>query len=140
MPRLKVVLDTNVVVSAHLSEEGYPSFIVDLCLSSRLQWFLSREILQEYGEVLGRKRLRIEPKLASASLRLINERAKIVSPRQRLTVCSDPDDNKFLECAKEAEADYLVTGNKRHFPVRLGKTRVVSPRQLIEIITPELQR
>jgi putative PIN family toxin of toxin-antitoxin system len=61
MPRLKVVLDTNVVVSAHLSEEGYPSFIVDLCLSSRLQWFLSREILEEYGEVLGRKHSGSDP-------------------------------------------------------------------------------
>ena len=140
VPRLKVVLDTNVVVSAHLSGEGYPSFVADLCLSSRLQWFVSPEILREYAEVLRRKRLRIDPKLADASLRLIQKQAKLVEPRQRLAVCTDPDDDRFLECAKEAGADYLITGNKRHFPARFGKTRVVAPRELIEIITPELKR
>ena len=140
MPRLKIVVDTNVVVSAHLRDEGYPNFVVDLCLSSRLQWFVSPAILEEYGEVLHRRRFRIDPKLVESSLRLIRERAKLVKPRQALSVCSDPDDNKFLECAQEIGADYLVTGNKRHFPARLDQTRVVSPRELIEIITPELKR
>jgi putative PIN family toxin of toxin-antitoxin system len=140
MRRLKVVLDTNVVVSAHLSDAGYPSFVVDLCLSSRLRWCVSREILDEYIEVLRRKRFHIDPKRIYASLRLIQEQAKFVKPRQRLAVCSDPDDNRFLECAKEPGADYVVTGNKRHFPGRFGETRVVSPRELIEIITPELKR
>jgi len=140
MPRLKVVVDTNVVVSAHLSDQGYPSFVIDLCLSSRLQWFVSRAILEEYAEVLRRRRFRIDRKLVDASLRLIRERAKTVKPRRVLTVCSDPDDNKFLECAMEIGADFLVTGNKRHFPVRLGQTRIVSPRELIEVITPELKR
>ena len=140
MPRLKVVVDTNIVVSAHLSDGGYPSFVVDLCLSSRLQWFASPAILEEYAEVLQRKRFRIDPKLVRSSLRLIRERTKIAKPRQALSICSDPDDNKFLECALEIEADYLVTGNKRHFPARLGQTRIVSPRELVEIITPELRR
>ena len=138
--RPKVVVDTNVVVSAHLSGQGYPSFVVDLCLSSRLRWFVSPAILEEYGEVLRRRRFRIEPKLVEASLRLIRERARLVRPKQVLTVCSDPDDNMFLECALEAQADYLVTGNKRHFPATLESTRVVSPREIIEIITPELRR
>lgn len=138
--RLKVVVDTNVGVSAHLSGEGYPSFVVDLCLSSRMQWFVSAAILEEYSEVLRRRRFRIDSKLVASSLHLIRERAKIAKPRQVLTVCSDADDNKFLECAMEVRADYLITGNKRHFPARLGPTRVVSPRELVEIITPELRR
>jgi putative PIN family toxin of toxin-antitoxin system len=140
MPRLRVVVDTNVVVSAHLSGEGYPSFVVDLCLASRLQWFVSAAILEEYAEVLRRKRFRIDPKLVASSIRLIRDRAKFAKPRQIPTVCSDPDDNRFLECALEVRADYLVTGNKRHFPARLGPTRVVSPRELVEIIIPELRR
>ncbi len=140
VPSLKVVVDTNVVVSAHLSDEGYPSFVVDLCLSSRLQWLVSPAILDEYAEVLRRRRFRIEPKLAESSLRLIQERARIVKPQEALTVCSDPDDNKFLECAVEGGADYVVTGNKRHFPARLDRISVVSPREIIEIITPELHR
>jgi putative PIN family toxin of toxin-antitoxin system len=129
-----------VVVSAHLSDEGYPSFVVDLCLSSRLQWCVSPEILDEYAEVLHRKRLRIDAKLVDTSLGLIRKQAKLVKPRERLAVCSDPDDDRFLECALEAGADYLVTGNKRHFPTRYSKTQVVSPRELIEIIITELKK
>jgi putative PIN family toxin of toxin-antitoxin system len=140
MRRVKVVLDTNVVVSAHLSDEGYPSFVVDLCLSSRLRWCVSTEVLAEYDEVLRRKRFRLDPKLIDASMRLIREQAQLVQPRQRLAVCPDPDDDRFLECAKEAGADFIVTGNKRHFPDRFGTTRVVSPRELVEIVTPELRR
>lgn len=140
MPRPKVVVDTNVVVSAHLSGQGYPSFVVDLCLSSRLRWFVSPAIVEEYADVLRRKRFRIELKLVEASLGLIRERSRIIKPRQAIAECSDPDDNMFLECALEAGADYLVTGNKRHFPATLDSTRVVSPREIIEIITPELRR
>jgi predicted nucleic acid-binding protein len=55
-------------------------------------------------------------------------------------VSPDPDDNKFLECAQAAGADYLVTGNKRHFPKRWGKTKVVNARELLDLISPELEQ
>jgi len=48
--------------------------------------------------------------------------------------CTDPDDNIFLECAQAGEADYLVTGNKRHFPDRWKKTKVIGARELIELM------
>jgi predicted nucleic acid-binding protein len=46
----------------------------------------------------------------------------------------DPNDNVFLECAQAGQADYLVTGNKRHFPDRWKKTKVISARELIEFL------
>jgi predicted nucleic acid-binding protein len=55
-------------------------------------------------------------------------------------VASDPDDNKFLECAEAGHADYLVTGNKRHFPDALGKTKVVNATELIRIVALEFKR
>jgi uncharacterized protein len=140
MHRLKVVLDTNVVVSAHLNSGGFERFILDLALASKLQLFVSAEILEEYKGVLQRPKFGIDPELVQASLQLIRSKAKKISPRQRITESPDPEDNKFLECADAAGADYLVTGNKRHFPVSFNNTQVVNARELIEIITPDLQR
>ncbi len=140
MRLIKVVLDTNVVVSAHLTAGGLEAFVLDLALASKLQLYVSPDILAEYAEVLRRPRFRIDSKKVTQSLRLIKKRAKSVKPTLTLSVSRDPDDNRFLECAEAANADYLVTGNRRHFPAKYRNTLVVNARQLIEIITPELKR
>lgn len=111
----KVVLDTNVVVSAHLKAGGLEAFVLDLALASKLQLYVSPDVLAEYEEVLRRPRFRIESKNVTQSLRLIKKRAKNVKPTLALSVSPDTDDNRFLECAEAANADYLVTGNRRHF-------------------------
>lgn len=140
MALVKVVLDTNIVISAHLTAQGYSRFVLDLGLASKVQLYLSPPILTEYEEVLRRPRFAIDPKLVAASIRLLKRQAKLVHPTQIVTASQDPDDNRFLECAEEAKANYLVTGNKRHFPAKWKLTRVVSPREFVELITPELKR
>lgn len=140
MPGVKVVLDTNVVVSAHLKSDGFERFVLDLALASKLQLFVSVEIPDEYEGVLRRPKFGIDPELVQSSLQLIRTKSRKVKPKRRVSESPDPDDNKFLECADTAGADYLVTGNKRHFPASFGNTQVVNARELIEIITPDLQR
>ncbi len=140
MPLPKVVLDTNVVVSALLSERGNEALVLDLCLAQKLQLYVSKDILTEYEEVLKRPRFKIDPKHVAAVMQLIRKAAKIVKPIHALAVCTDEDDNRFLECTEAAAADYLVTGNLRHFPKQHEKTRVLNARSFIEIITPDLQR
>jgi uncharacterized protein len=49
--------------------------------------------------------------------------------------CSDPDDDCFLECAEAAQADFLITGNKRHFPKRWKGTEIVNAREFLTSIT-----
>jgi len=63
-----------------------------------------------------------------------------VRPQHKLKVASDPDDNRFLECAEASGANYLVTGNKRHFPRQWKQTLVVNARELLEWTVPELRR
>jgi predicted nucleic acid-binding protein len=53
-------------------------------------------------------------------------------------VTKDPDDNKFLECADAARADYLVTGNQGHSPRFWKKTKAIASREFIGIVTPHL--
>ena len=140
MPRPSVVLDTNVIVSAHLKEEGLERFILDLALARKLQLFVSSEILEEYQGVLARPAFKLSPAKVSASLRLIEKAAHLIQPGKRIEEAKDPDDNKFLECAAEAESDYLVTGNKKHFPTQWQRTRIVNARELLQEITTDLQR
>lgn len=140
MLRPRVVLDTNVVVSAHLKEDGFERFVLDLALNHKLQLFLSPEILEEYRGVLARAKLRVNPERVAASFQLIHKASTTVVPDRKITAAKDPDDNKFLECATKAQADYLVTGNKKHFPKQWGKTRVVNARELLQEITADLKR
>jgi putative PIN family toxin of toxin-antitoxin system len=133
-------MDTNVLVSGHLNGAGYERHVLDLALSRRIQAVVSDAILKEYAGVLPRPKFGINPKLVSQSLRTLKSVAKVVRPSRTLEICSDPADNRFLECAEAGRADYLVTGNKRHFPKRWRQTLVVNARELIEWVTPDLKR
>lgn len=139
MPRPSVLLDTNVVVSAHLKPGGFEGFVLDLALARTIRFYASEEILEEYSGVLRRPKFGLPPDLLARSLALIRKSATLVRPKHRVSAASDPDDNKFLECSEEAGADYLVTGNKRHFPSAWGRTRVVSAREVLEEIIPLLR-
>ena len=140
MPRPGVVLDTNVIVSAHLKEEGLERFVLDLALARKLQLFLSDEILEEYAGVLARAAFKLSPAKVAASLRLLEKAATMIYPQKKITAAKDPDDNKFLECSAEAQADYLVTGNKKHYPQQWQRARIVNARELLQEITADLQR
>lgn len=140
MPHPSVVLDTNVLVSAHLKEDGLEALVLDLALNRKLKLFVSAAIVEEYRIVLARPRLRISAERAVASLQLIEKVATQVLPKKIATGAKDPADNKFLECAEEAQADYLVTGNNKHFPQRWGPTRILNSRQFLPEIGADLQR
>ena len=102
------------------------------------RWYVSRPIFQEYGEVLARPELKIRKGARQQLLQIIKNRSHLVAPTRRLEVTNDPDDNIFLECADVAGADYLVTGNQRHFPRFWKKTKVVTPREFISLVAPHL--
>lgn len=139
MRTIRVVLDTSVVVSAHLNSEGYERSVLDLALSGKLRMFVSEAILREYEGVLRRPKFRLKPLSVSRSLRLLRAAAGIVAPYSQISVARDPGDSRFLECAEAAKADYLVTGNKRHVPKQWRQTMVVNARELLEWTIPEMR-
>jgi len=131
---IRVVIDTNVVISATLPSGGLPEAVFNLAVNRRVQLCVSEAILAEYEEVLRRPRLNIRLEKVAVALTRIREAAVCVAPAATVTACSDPDDNIFLECAEAAQADYVVTGNAADFPAQWATTRVVTPRQFLEII------
>lgn len=134
MEKPRLVLDTNVVLSAVLKPDGLQRMIFQIALSPFCEVFVSAPILAEYEDVLSRKRFKLHPDEVQAVMSLIKKTAHLVTPQNTVTASDDPDDNMFLECAEEAEADYLVTGNKKHFPAKWEKTKVVSGREIMDLM------
>jgi predicted nucleic acid-binding protein len=71
-------------------------------------------------------------------MQLIRNRARLVSPKRFIQMARDPDDDKFLECADAARADYLVTGNLKHFPKFWKRTKVISSNEFLLLVAPHL--
>lgn len=133
---LRVVYDTNVIVSAALKPGSLPASLVSLAMAKAVRLFLSPAILEEYAAVLKRPRFRLDPKAVETFLRDLRSAAVMVRPSQRVSRAPDEPDNRFLECALAARADYFVTGNKRHFPFpEFEGTKIVRPAEFAQLVT-----
>jgi uncharacterized protein len=138
MISLRLVLDTNIVVSAALKPDGLPRAVFLLAVTRPARLYVSSPILAEYRDVLSRPELQIRKGLRRQFLQFVRNRAYRVHPGRRLEVTADPDDNMFLECADAARADYLITGNARHFPRFWKKTKIVTSREFLSLVSPHL--
>jgi putative PIN family toxin of toxin-antitoxin system len=135
---LRLVIDTNVLVSAALKPEGLQRTTLILAVTKPALFYVSHPVLKEYADVLSRPELGIRKGIRQQLLRLVKNHSHIVTPSRRLEICTDPDDNVFLECADAARADYLITGNPRHFPRFWKKTKVITTREFIGLAAPHL--
>ena len=135
---IRAVIDTNVLVSALLSPSGNEAFIV-LGLTQRLlAASYSEEMMQEYSEVLARSKFSFPPDQISALMRLIREQGERVVPETVPENLPDPSDQKFLSCAITAAVDFIVTGNKRHFPREFcGGIPVAGAAELLYFMIPD---
>lgn len=137
---LRLVIDTNVLVSAALKPASLQRTAFLLAITKPARLYVSQPILDEYSEVLARSELQIRKGLRLQLLQLVRNHSHIVVPSHRIEVTSDADDSMFLECADAARADYLITGNQRHFPTFWKKTKIISSREFIALTAPHLIR
>lgn len=137
---VRLVIDTNIIVSAALKPESLQRTTLVLALTKPARFYISQPILEEYAEVLSRPELGIHKGTRLQLLQLIRNSSHLVVPTRRLEVTTDPDDNMFLECADKARADYLISGNLKHFPAIWKKTKVISSREFINLAAPHLIR
>jgi uncharacterized protein len=130
---IRVVLDTNILVSALLQPQGLPArtFLTTIA-GTRAQLCVSGDIYAEYEEVIRRPKFNRSEEVIEHTLRAIRQNGFWVKPSEKVHACSDPDDDIFLECAQAARAHYLVTGNLKDFPPTWADTRIVTARQLLE--------
>lgn len=134
---LKVVVDTNVIVSAALYEKSLPALVLSLGLEGSVRFFVSPALLNEYEAVLKRPRFKLGHREVAELMEKIHRKAWIVAPTKRLKIIKeDEPDKRVLECAAKANADFIITGNKRHFPFEeLKGSKIVTPREFINSIS-----
>ena len=108
---MKVIIDTNVLVSAVLKgrePRDVIQFVVD---SPNCDWVVSEEILAEYQDVLSRKKFKLTDEVRKEWLDVIDLVTKLVDVQITIDFARDRKDEKFLACAVAAEADFLITGD-----------------------------
>lgn len=128
---LKVILDTNVLISALLSK-GIPSKILtELILTSKVEIFLSQEILSEYSEIALRPKFHSIPDFPINAQIVINRLEELsisIDPLIKLREIKDEKDNRFLELAASSNADFLITGNTNDFTMKeFRSTKIITP-------------
>ena len=129
----KIVIDTNVIVSA-LIQRGYSNLIInELFIEQKFQLCVSDELLAEYFEVLSRPKFSKFPDFfirAETLLVEIASKATRYVPTIKLDIIADVDDNMILELADECLADFVITGNTKDFTFPIYKqTKIVTPKE-----------
>ncbi|MDP2912246.1 MAG: putative toxin-antitoxin system toxin component, PIN family [Candidatus Omnitrophota bacterium] len=135
---MKVVIDTNIIVSGFLSPFSPSGEIVRMIASGELELCHDIRVLSEYKEVLLRPKFSFNASHVHDLLSQIESCGYMVAALPLKKSLPDPDDEPFLEIALAGKARCLVTGNMIHYPVsgRHGMT-VVSPKEFIEIYKKE---
>jgi putative PIN family toxin of toxin-antitoxin system len=130
---MRIVLDTNVLVSGLLSAFGPPAEIVRMVSSGELTLCLDARVFSEYADVLARPKFRLDQDNVAALLDYIVHTGQMVAASPLPDRLPDPSDEPFLEVAVGGRAECVVTGNLVHFPEeqRLG-VLVVSPTEFLE--------
>jgi putative PIN family toxin of toxin-antitoxin system len=133
---MRIVLDTNVVVSGTLTTFGPPAQILGLVASRDIELVVDDRILAEYADVLSRPRLSLDPWRVDEFLRAAEDAEYVVGAPLPFAL-PDPDDEAFLEVAIAGAVDALVTGNEKHFKIPRGKLAIpiVSPRRFLDMLS-----
>ena len=131
---MRVVFDTNVLLAAFLTE-GVCSKLLVRARRQEFELFLSDDIILEFERNLRRKFAFSLSEIKDARNVLLEASGKIVQKISPIVpVCRDPEDDKILACAKQADADYLVTGDQDLLVIeRYGRTGIVTPRNFENI-------
>lgn len=133
---MNVVFDTNIYISALVFPGGVCDRLFRLAYTAKYKIFISPDILTEIKSVLTKKFKLSEEEAVDIIDRILTV-AEITYPRFRVEKIIGPaGDNRILECALESQADFLVTGDKRHILrlKRFKETRIITPSQFLELM------
>jgi len=113
---LKVVVDTNVIASAQLNANGPPAKVLSLLLNGKAEILYDNRILFEYIEVLSRKEFGFNNEIINDLIDFIKHEGEYINADHSDVEFHDETDKKFYEVHKFGDSQYLITGNKKHFP------------------------
>jgi putative PIN family toxin of toxin-antitoxin system len=131
---MRVVLDTNVILSGILFG-GKPREILEAAVSGTLKMYISEAIVTELKGVLQRPKFGLSSQTVEAIVAELSSIAEWVVPQNHVEIIKDDiSDNDVLDCALEANADYIVSGDEHLLRlVRCGKIPIVNPDALLRL-------
>lgn len=109
---MRITIDTNILVSA-LGWNGAEASVVEMVLESKLELYLSTEILSEFFRVVKYPKFRFTDSEIDGFIGRLLSNSVIVNPSQPVKVIiDDPADNKILECALEGKSEFIISGDR----------------------------
>lgn len=129
----KVVVDTNIFISA-FGWGGRPLEVIELLEKEEIRNCISEEIFNELFTALSYPKLAFPIKLQTEILEFVLARSDFYTPKENIKLAPDPKDNKFIECALEAHAKFIITGDKSFLSLKQVKSiRIVTPEDFLKI-------
>ena len=129
---MKIVIDTNVLISG-VFFGGLPRKILNSIVYKEITACATAEIINEYEEVMQEMIERKQGHINNSILAPLIKAMKIIEPTSHIEICRDPDDNKFLECAKDSQSLYIVSGDKDLLVLKkLGNIQIVTAKEFCE--------
>jgi putative PIN family toxin of toxin-antitoxin system len=132
---IRLVLDTNVLVSALISTRSNPARLLDAA-GKNYSLFILKEILSELENVISRDKFSFSNEKIDSAIEAILSFSEVVNPEIKLDVIkSDPDDNKILECAIACGASYIVSGDKHLLNLKeYENIKIINPKDAIGLL------
>ena len=135
---IRVVMDTNVIVSSLLIREGNPALIFKMFLLGKIKNSITSEILDEIKEVFERQKITKRMSLVERDfiLNALEEFSEKINPRIKLEeITEDPDDNKILECAVAGAVEYIISGDDHLLKRKEFRgIKIVSPAEFVKLM------
>ena len=134
---LKVVIDTNVFISALYLPESRPARVVLLARRKTILNVISPTILKEVERII-KKKLLWDNSKTQAAVRRIRNFSEEVQPQERLAIIADDPDNRILECAVAGQADFIISGDHHLLDLEnYHGIKIVTPARFLELIGGE---
>jgi putative PIN family toxin of toxin-antitoxin system len=127
---MRVVVDTNVIVSALININGTPAKILSLILNGDVKILYDNRIIFEYADVLSRNDFGFPKEIINDLLNYFKHEGEFINSEYIKTKFSDETDKKFYEVYKSGKAKYLITGNKKHFP---KEDAIIIPKDFMQV-------
>ena len=134
---MRIVLDTNVIVSALMNTHGTPAKVLSLILNGNIRMLYDNRIIFEYSEVLSRNEFGFNREIINDIMGYFKHEREYINAGHFNIKFSDETDKKFYEVYKSGKANYLITGNKKHFP---RENAIIVPKDFIDNLDAEYEK
>ena len=131
---MKIVVDTNIIISGTFFG-GYPARVLEYILDDKCQAFVSDEIIDEYRYIAEKFVLTNQGLFGKTYLNKLLEKMILIQPTSKVEICRDPKDDKFIECAIDAKALYIVSGDQDLLVLEnVDDVKIVTAKEFCELL------